>query len=101
MKYIYIAKSLYEEEPKERSIGFFEQEESAIEAAKKQGIKGEGDGKVVKVALFTTFEEYANTQKSQIVKRALSKLTPEEKKAYEEKIKKELYEKLVSGELNK
>jgi len=94
MKTFYKAVSLYEADPKERLIAFFDKEEDAVQAAAKQGINGKGDGKVEKIYVYPDFESFKQSQIKQFVRRAENKLTEEEKKALQQYWQKELIQKL-------
>jgi hypothetical protein len=95
MQTFYKAVSLYEKAPKERLIGFFDQEEDALQAIIKQGINGVGDGKVLKLYSYPSFEDFKTAQINQIVKRAEGKLTEDEKKALQQFWEKGLVRKLT------
>lgn len=76
MKIVYRAESLYQD--KKVIIGYFEKEEDAIKAAKKQGKTPDQDGLLLKIPVFESFEEFRETRISKIQQRAQAKLTEEE-----------------------
>lgn len=92
VKIVWKAISLYED--REAVIGFFDREEDAIRAIKKQGVDGVADGRYEKVPVFLSFEEFKTTQVNQIKKRAEEKLTEEEREVLRQTWKEDLITKL-------
>jgi hypothetical protein len=64
-------------------IAAFSKVNDARRAAKGQGVMGYGDGDVQSLEVYDSFEEYEGVNKKTLRKRALAKLTPEEKEALE------------------
>lgn len=64
----------------EEVLGYFEQEADAKQAVKGQGVMG-GDGAARRVIVYASFEAYADVKLSLARKRALEKLTLEERLA--------------------
>jgi hypothetical protein len=62
-------------------IGYFYTKSEALKAAKGQGVMGIGDGEVNEFPIWESFEEFRSYNKdAEIKKRALSKLSTEEKR---------------------
>lgn len=78
MKEIFRVESIYKD--KTVLIGYFESLEEANKAAHRQGLPGSGQhGKIVRLELFDSFEEFRNTQQNKIRMIAEAKLNEDEK----------------------
>ena len=63
------------------TIAYFRKKEDAQQAAKGWGVMGVGDGDVRSIEVFASFKEYEENHIDTVRARALSKLTPIERKA--------------------
>lgn len=62
-------------------IAYFFHKTDAQRAAKGHGVMGVGDGDVVQVKVYESFDDWGEGRRIELRERALSKLTPEERKA--------------------
>lgn len=62
-------------------IATFATEDAAKQAAHGWGVMGYGDGDVVPITVYDSFEEYANKDKESVRQTALAKLTRNERRA--------------------
>jgi hypothetical protein len=62
-------------------IAAFTKREDAEQAAKGHGVMGMGNGDVDPITVYENFVEYLSKSKADLRKKALAKLTPEEKAA--------------------
>lgn len=61
------------------TFAYFTNEKSAKEAVKGRGVMGYGDGEVKVIPLYDSIEDWRKGEKEETKRRALAKLTPEEK----------------------
>ena len=99
MKSIYRVESIYKE--KFVLIGYFETETEAQKAAYKQGLPGTNNhGRVIKIDLFESFDEFRSRNQARIKQIAENKLTTDEIRILKETWIKELLEKQEKEKLS-
>lgn len=62
-----------------RTVALFASAEDAGKAIKGRGVMGAGDGKVVPMRVYQSFDEFWDEQKEKLRSMALAKLSPEER----------------------